>query len=174
MEVCVVPHTQIYIPVFMDSMWYYYFYLPLSIRYTLSTSNVAVASLLCAFFPVFPATSSDNRYHLQAMRHLYVLAAQPGVLIARDQDTGRAHPVQVVVKSVTGGGKERLSTTPCLVQSWDEIESVEVVDERYWPFTVGPMPAVGRCNPLRWVCHVHFHMHVLIWYMVNILVELSG
>lgn len=119
-------------------------------RYTLSTGNVAIASLLCAFFPVFPVTSLDNRYHLQAMRHLYVLAAQPGVLIARGQDTGHAHPVEVAVK--TTDGRLRVSTTPCLVQSWDEIESVEVVDQKYWPFTVGPATVEeGGCNPLRLV-----------------------
>ena len=42
---------------------------------TLGTSNQAVAALLIALFPRFPATSADNRCHLQAFRHLYVLAS---------------------------------------------------------------------------------------------------
>lgn len=33
--------------------------------YTLSTSNEAVAALLCAFYPLFPCHMSDNRLHLQ-------------------------------------------------------------------------------------------------------------
>ncbi len=44
---------------------------------TLCTSREAVAAMLCAFYPKFPTHSNDNRYHLQALRHLYVLAAEP-------------------------------------------------------------------------------------------------
>ena len=36
----------------------------------------AVAALLIATFPRYPTTFSDNRCHLQAFRHLYVLAAE--------------------------------------------------------------------------------------------------
>uniref|UniRef100_S4RPY3 Uncharacterized protein n=1 Tax=Petromyzon marinus TaxID=7757 RepID=S4RPY3_PETMA len=41
-------------------------------RCSLSTSNSAIAALLCALYPRFPAHSTDNRprYHLQALRHL--------------------------------------------------------------------------------------------------------
>ena len=45
-------------------------------RLTLGTSKRAVAALLASIFPRFPLGSSDNRYHLQAFRHLYVLAAE--------------------------------------------------------------------------------------------------
>ncbi len=45
---------------------------------TLGTSAPgSVAAMLAAFYPKFPTHSSDNRYHLQAFRHLYVLAAEP-------------------------------------------------------------------------------------------------
>jgi len=40
-----------------------------------TTSNRAIAVLVTALFPQFPITLDDNRYHLQALRHLYVLAA---------------------------------------------------------------------------------------------------
>jgi anaphase-promoting complex subunit 1 len=45
---------------------------------------------VAALYPIFPAHSSDNRYHLQALRHLYVLATEPRCLIARDVDTHAA------------------------------------------------------------------------------------
>ena len=45
-------------------------------RLTLGTSKPAIAALLTAIFPRFPLTPSDNRYHLQAFRHLYVLAVE--------------------------------------------------------------------------------------------------
>ncbi|CAH1791675.1 unnamed protein product [Owenia fusiformis] len=57
-------------------------------RYTLRTSPEAVGAMLCAFFPKYPVHSNDNRYHLQAFRHLYVLAAEPRMVIPRDVDTG--------------------------------------------------------------------------------------
>lgn len=40
-------------------------------RLTISTSKPAIAALLAALFPRFPNSPSDNRYHLQAFRHLY-------------------------------------------------------------------------------------------------------
>lgn len=46
-------------------------------KYTLSRSPFAIASLIIALFPKFPIHSNDNRYHLQAFRHLYVLAVEP-------------------------------------------------------------------------------------------------
>ena len=39
-------------------------------------SNEAVAALVISFFPVSPLHTKDGRYHLQAFRHLYVLAAE--------------------------------------------------------------------------------------------------
>ena len=45
-------------------------------RLTLGTSKTAISALLTAIFPRFPLTPSDNRYHLQAFRHLYVLAVE--------------------------------------------------------------------------------------------------
>ncbi|KAH0622807.1 hypothetical protein JD844_025492 [Phrynosoma platyrhinos] len=56
-------------------------------RYSLSTSNSSIAALLCALYPHFPVHSTDNRYHLQALRHLYVLAAEPRLLVPVDVDT---------------------------------------------------------------------------------------
>ncbi|KAI1240326.1 Anaphase-promoting complex subunit 1 [Lamprotornis superbus] len=56
-------------------------------RYSLSTSNSSIAALLCALYPHFPVHSTDNRYHLQALRHLYVLAAEPRLLTPVDVDS---------------------------------------------------------------------------------------
>ena len=90
-------------------------------RYTLSTSNVGVASLLCALFPSFPHSSQDNRYHLQALRHLYVLAARPGVLVTRDMLTGAPCCVRVQIEA---GGVVSDTITPCLIQDWDQLQQV--------------------------------------------------
>jgi len=41
---------------------------------------------------------NDHRYHLQALRHLYVLAAQPNVLVTRESDTNHSCKVSVTLK----------------------------------------------------------------------------
>ncbi len=56
---------------------------------TFGTSNQAVASLLISLLPRFPATSMDNSCHLQAFRHLYVLAQEPRCVQAVDVDTAQ-------------------------------------------------------------------------------------
>ncbi len=40
-----------------------------------------------AFFPRFPSSSSDNLFHLQALRHMYALAVKEKELRAVDIDT---------------------------------------------------------------------------------------
>lgn len=58
-------------------------------RFTLQRTPEAIAALVCALFPKFPTHSHDNRYHLQAFRHLYVLAVEPRILLPRDIDSGK-------------------------------------------------------------------------------------
>lgn len=58
-------------------------------RFTLLRTKEAVAALVCALFPKFPTHSNDNRYHLQAFRHLYVLAVEPRIVMPRDIDSGQ-------------------------------------------------------------------------------------
>lgn len=69
-------------------------------RYTLSNRPEAVAALLAAFFPRLPIHSNDNRYHLQALRHLYVLAAEPRLVTPRDVDTDQICyvPLHIMLK----------------------------------------------------------------------------
>lgn len=105
------------IPLYWMCLWCWMLF---CFRYTLSTSNSAIAALLCALYPHFPAHSTDNRwewsvdvflfklfisgifsnftaaikafhlyfcrYHLQALRHLAVLAAEPRLLVPVDVD----------------------------------------------------------------------------------------
>lgn len=102
--------------------------------YTFGTSNVAIASLLCAFYPLFPTTVLDNKAHLQAFRHFWVLAAEPRCLIARDTDTHR--PIPLAVRLVLRTGEEYLMTTPCLLPEFETIAAVHTNDAEYWPVTL--------------------------------------
>ena len=46
----------------MDFQHLWFCLMSSNVRYTLSTSNSAIAALLCALYPHFPAHSTDNRW----------------------------------------------------------------------------------------------------------------
>jgi anaphase-promoting complex subunit 1 len=104
---------------------------------TFSRSNKAIASLICAFYPVFPMDVQDSRAHLQAFRHFWVLAAEPRCLVVRDVDSGRvtSMPLTVHFKGATSnsGSKNKTLIAPCLLPEVHLIERIETSDIAYWP-----------------------------------------
>ncbi|ORY15870.1 hypothetical protein BCR34DRAFT_477125 [Clohesyomyces aquaticus] len=102
--------------------------------HTFSTSNKAIASLICAFYPIYPSDVQDSRAHLQAFRHFWVLAAEPRCLIVRDVDTGRATSMAIAVTLKSGETKAMVA--PCMLPELDLIRSIETTDVSYWPTTL--------------------------------------
>lgn len=103
-------------------------------RYTISRRPEAIAALICALFPKFPTHSNDNRYHLQAFRHLYVLAVEPRLFLPRDIDSGKL----VVCKlSYVEFDQKSVSVTmaPSMLPELDTLKSVYINDPNYWPVT---------------------------------------
>ena len=104
-------------------------------KFGLSNSPEAVAAMICAFYPKFPTHSSDNRYHLQALRHLYVLAVEPRVLVARSSDTGSIVRCGVELQysdTVHYRGVRLEMTSPVLLPSLSLLSSVAISDQTYW------------------------------------------
>ncbi|KAG5646150.1 hypothetical protein DXG03_004203 [Asterophora parasitica] len=104
-------------------------------RFTLGTSDAAIACMVTAFFPRFHHVSSDNKGYLQALRHLWVLAVEPRCLIARDVDSTEV--VYLPVKITMKEGKEVGTTqllSPTLIPDLDKLLSIRVDTPRYWPF----------------------------------------
>ncbi|KAF8154084.1 anaphase promoting complex subunit 1 [Crassisporium funariophilum] len=104
-------------------------------RFTLGTSDAAIACMVTAFFPRFHHVSADNKSFLQALRHLWVLAVEPRCLIARDVDTNEV--VYLPVKITMREGKETGVTqliSPTLIPDMDKLVSIRVDTPRYWPF----------------------------------------
>ncbi|XP_071867310.1 anaphase promoting complex subunit 1 isoform X1 [Bombus fervidus] len=104
-------------------------------KYTLSNSPSAVAALIISLFPKFPTHSNDNRYHLQALRHLYVLAAEPRVILPRDIDSGQYcyATVHLTFESEKDGdGQDLILQAPCLLPQLCTIKKIELKDDRYW------------------------------------------
>ncbi|KIJ60441.1 hypothetical protein HYDPIDRAFT_43294 [Hydnomerulius pinastri MD-312] len=106
-------------------------------RYTLGTSNAAIACMVTAFFPRFHHVSSDNKSYLQALRHLWVLAVEPRCLIARDVTTREAVylPVKITTKEGNEKGISQL-ISPTLIPDFGKLCSVRIDTPRYWPFFV--------------------------------------
>ena len=102
--------------------------------HTLSTSNLAIASLLCAFYPLFPTSVLDNKAHLQAFRHFWVLAAEPRCLVVRDADS--QHPLPSPLIITRRDGKELSATAPCLLPELDTIAQITTDNPEYWRVTL--------------------------------------
>ncbi|KAH9489237.1 Anaphase-promoting complex subunit 1 [Bulinus truncatus] len=107
-------------------------------KFTLKTTPEAVGAMLCAFYPQWPVISSDNKYHLQAFRHLYVLACEPRLIIPRDVDTGRFCFVPLRIKFKGCPSYKSVSFqagAPYLVPELSKVEEIQVYGARYWPIT---------------------------------------
>ncbi|KAL6721067.1 Anaphase-promoting complex subunit 1 [Lecanora helva] len=102
--------------------------------HTFGTSNVAVASLLCAFYPLFPNTVLDNKPHLQAFRHFWVLATERRCLITRDVDSHR--PVSILILVNLHTGINLSLTAPCLLPELHTISQIRTNDPEYWTVTL--------------------------------------
>ncbi|KAL8706831.1 MAG: hypothetical protein Q9201_000170 [Fulgogasparrea decipioides] len=102
--------------------------------YSFGTSNKAVASLLCAFYPLFPTSVLDNKSHLQAFRHFWVLATEARCLVVRDIDTHRPLPLPVTVN--LRNGLPLPMTAPCLLPELNTIATIVTSDQAYWPVSV--------------------------------------
>ena len=101
-------------------------------QYTLGTSLLATAALFCATYPKFPVTPADNNFHLQALRHLWILAADRRCLIPRSVDTFQPAlvPIKVFLKSdVTKSGIDL--TAPCLLPDLAMISSIETASPEF-------------------------------------------
>jgi anaphase-promoting complex subunit 1 len=66
---------------------------------TLGREPEDIAALVMSFYPRYPSTTSDNQYHLQALRNLYALAVKNREIRAIDVDTGECVFVPVEVRT---------------------------------------------------------------------------
>ena len=98
--------------------------------HTFGTSDLAVASLLCAFYPIFPTTVLDNKSHLQAFRHFWVLAAEPRCIVPRDADTLR--PISIPISLSLRNGTKKSLTAPCLLPEFSEIATIKTSAAEHW------------------------------------------
>lgn len=102
--------------------------------FTFGTSDLAIASLICAFYPLFPTDVQDNRVHLQAFRHLWVFAAEARCIVIEDIDTQR--PIHMPIKVTRRDGMKLDMRAPCLLPELDTIATVQTDNPAYWRVTL--------------------------------------
>ncbi|KAJ4911668.1 Anaphase-promoting complex subunit 1 [Raphanus sativus] len=110
---------------------------------TFSTSNGSLAMLLITLYPRLPSGPNDNRCHLQAFRHLYVLATEARWLQTIDVDSGLPvyAPLEVTVKETELYSETRYSeVTPCILPERAILKRICVCGPRYWPQQVELVP----------------------------------
>lgn len=72
-------------------------------------------------------------YHLQALRHLYVLAVEPRLFLPRDIDTHQLCLCNISVLEMGATELRRLPIAPCILPELSTLQKVIVDDENYWP-----------------------------------------
>ena len=93
-------------------------------RASLRRDPTSVGALLLSTAPRFPSRTLDHQYHMQAQRHLYVLAIEWRLLRIIDADSGKmiSLSIDVVMKS----GIVTSSTAPCLLTELSNIAEIRL------------------------------------------------
>ncbi|KAI8974732.1 hypothetical protein BDB01DRAFT_853772 [Pilobolus umbonatus] len=111
--------------------------------YTLQTTNEAIAGLLVAFYPFYPVSMDDNRYHLQAFRHFWILALDTRWLMTFDVDDNKPCRVPLKLELYHDEGSTLNKKTksirieaPYAVPDYKLIKSISLDSNRFWPLNI--------------------------------------
>ncbi|CAN1174838.1 Anaphase-promoting complex subunit 1 [Linum perenne] len=110
---------------------------------TFSKSNSAIAALLISLYPRLPTGPNDNRCHLQAFRHLYVLATEARWIQTVDVDSGLPVyvPIEVSIKETEYYSETDYSeVTPCILPDRSILKKVCICGPRYWSQKIELLP----------------------------------
>ncbi|CAJ0585941.1 unnamed protein product, partial [Mesorhabditis spiculigera] len=94
-------------------------------RYALSRSDIAIASMVIAFYPTAAHHAGDNRLYLQAFRFLWVLAVERRLIYTvdlKDRSNIFRSPIMVQLND----GTRITSMTPQLLPDVDTIDFLEI------------------------------------------------
>lgn len=101
-------------------------------RFTLSTTDASVAAMLIALYPRFPLNALDNRAHLQAYRHFWVLAIEPRLISVEDVDTGKTSTTPIEIHFRQPNADVLHMHTPCLLPRLDSIASIRLASDHHY------------------------------------------
>ena len=86
---------------------------------SLKRDPLSIACLVLALTPRYPVRTQDNQYHLQPLRHLYVLAVEERALRTIDADSGLPVSLEVTVElePAVGAHTDGVQARPAASQS---------------------------------------------------------
>jgi anaphase-promoting complex subunit 1 len=104
---------------------------------TVGRSPEDLAALVTAFYPRYPVATSDNEYHLQALRHLYALAVKRQDILAVDIDTNEQVDLPVRLRKAGSNSPSQIFSVPFLLPNSDaSFDELEVVTPEFFPLKV--------------------------------------
>ncbi len=80
--------------------------------------------------------SNDNKFHLRAFRHLYVLASESRLLLSKDVDTNEFCyvPIEITLKASQHHNVFKYQQmAPCILPELNRIQELQVLGPRYYP-----------------------------------------
>lgn len=101
--------------------------------YTFGNSDFQILCLLLSTYPVFPSSINDNRFHLQALRHFYVLAIQENLFHLIDIDTKKPLKLALELQTLGTNGvvnKHKL-ISPLFLNSSDKWKNLRLLDDDF-------------------------------------------
>lgn len=115
-------------------------------RATLSRSKEAIAALVVSLYPMMPLNTADNKYHLQAFRHLYVLAVDTSRHVETVDASSHGScsvPIRVELKPSMPTSAEALDEpkaldlqSPCLMPELASIRRISIATQQYYPVEI--------------------------------------
>ncbi|CAI5720456.1 unnamed protein product [Hyaloperonospora brassicae] len=115
-------------------------------RATVSRSKEAIAALVISLYPIPPMNTADNKYHLQAFRHLYVRAVDTSRFIETlDVNTKTTSAVQVRVELLPNSVDKSQSLyrelrSPCLLPDITAMKRLVISDPEFYPIEIVVSP----------------------------------
>jgi hypothetical protein len=93
-------------------------------QYSFRTDEFGIACLICSVYPKFPSCAGDNRYHLQALRHFYLLACERRLIVTKDADSKSLVSVPVSIRYKDIGTIH--AETPIALRPISLVDSIEI------------------------------------------------
>ena len=102
-------------------------------HYSFASNDFSIAAILAAIYPKFPTTPADNRHHLQAFRHLYILALEKRLLITKDAVSKKLVKVPIKVEYSDIGEVNYIS--PALLRPLQLCRTIQITGSEYYNYT---------------------------------------
>lgn len=116
---------------------------------SLTCSNLSICSFVAAFYPILPNTTEDNRSHLQALRHLWVLGAESRCLVPRSTVSGGACLAPIRIEYNSRAREAQVLMAPCLLPPLEAIRSISIDEAEFWPVRLALRDSTRHFNAFK-------------------------